>query len=132
MNVACVGDGAGQLVNIGTPFDFGFGAGANILADLDGNGDLDAVTTNLMGLGVMMNLSISLSSFDLNGDGVVGSADLAALLQGWGQPGRADFDHSGAVDGADLANLLANWTNSDTPAAQALDSGHGSTRGPDR
>ena len=47
---------------------------------------------------------------DLNGDGVVNGADLAALLAQWGGSGSADLNNSGSVDGADLAALLANWT----------------------
>jgi hypothetical protein len=46
---------------------------------------------------------------DLDGDGSVNGADLAALLATWGLPGVADLDGSGAVDGADLATLLASW-----------------------
>jgi hypothetical protein len=48
---------------------------------------------------------------DLNGDGVVDGADLAALLASWG-PGSvpADLNGDGTVDGADLAILLASWT----------------------
>ena len=49
---------------------------------------------------------------DLDGNGSVGAADLAALLAAWGpatagQP--ADFDRNGAVDAGDLARILANW-----------------------
>ncbi len=47
---------------------------------------------------------------DLDGDGVVGPADLAILLSQWGTDGSADFDGSGAVDPGDLAFLLANWS----------------------
>jgi len=48
---------------------------------------------------------------DLDGDGGVGGADLAAMLGQWGFcPGcSGDLDGSGAVDGADLAALLAAW-----------------------
>lgn len=46
---------------------------------------------------------------DLDGDGVVGGTDLAALLSGWGGSGAADLDGSGTVDAADLAVLLAAW-----------------------
>ncbi len=47
---------------------------------------------------------------DLNGDGLVNGADLAALLAQWGGSGSADLNNSGTVDGADLAALLANWS----------------------
>ena len=51
---------------------------------------------------------------DLDGDGIVGPADLAELLAQWGAcPARgecaADFDADGTVGPADLAELLANW-----------------------
>lgn len=51
------------------------------------------------------------NSADLNGDGFVNGADLAALLSAWGAPGgAADLNHDGDVNGADLAILLANWS----------------------
>ena len=51
---------------------------------------------------------------DLNGDGVVDGADLAALLTQWGacpQQGAcsADLNNDGVVNGADLSVLLINW-----------------------
>lgn len=46
---------------------------------------------------------------DLNGDGVVNGADLAALLAQWGTDGAADLNGDRVVNGADLAALLAQW-----------------------
>lgn len=47
---------------------------------------------------------------DLNGDGEVGAADLAALLNAWGTPGgSADLDGDGDVGAPDLAALLNAW-----------------------
>lgn len=49
---------------------------------------------------------------DLNGDGIVGGADLGLLLGSWG-PCRGcppDLDGDGDVDGADLGLLLGAWT----------------------
>lgn len=51
---------------------------------------------------------------DLDGDGLVNGADLAALLAAWGPcPPKggcpADLDGDGSVDGADLAALLSAW-----------------------
>jgi len=46
---------------------------------------------------------------DLNGDGCVGSIDLAVLLAGWGSAGVADIDGDGVVDAGDLAIILAAW-----------------------
>jgi hypothetical protein len=50
-------------------------------------------------------------SRDLNGDGVVGSADLGILLSLWGvcQTCLADLDRDGSVGSADLSLLLAAW-----------------------
>lgn len=52
---------------------------------------------------------------DLNGDGVVGAADLAILLASWGAcPAEgdcpADLNGDGTVGAADLAILLASWS----------------------
>lgn len=57
-----------------------------------------------------LNCSASVAA-DLNGDGVVNGADLAALLSSWGPCGgcAADLNGDGVVDGADLAALLASW-----------------------
>ena len=50
-------------------------------------------------------------SRDLTGDGQVGGADLAKLLEKWGEGrGPADLNGDGVVDGADLAELLGRWT----------------------
>ncbi len=50
-------------------------------------------------------------SADLNGDGVVGAADLAELLGAWGpNPGHpADLNGDDIVNAADLAQLLGAW-----------------------
>ena len=52
---------------------------------------------------------------DVDGDGVVNAADLAALLAAWGacvagDACPADLDADGSVGAADLAALLAAWT----------------------
>ncbi len=47
---------------------------------------------------------------DINRDGVVNGADLAALLASWGSPSPIDLDGDGDLDGADLAALLSQWT----------------------
>jgi hypothetical protein len=46
---------------------------------------------------------------DLDGDGIVGPADLAILLGGWGGAGSSDLNGSGTTDAADLALLLGAW-----------------------
>lgn len=51
---------------------------------------------------------------DVDADGAIGAADLAAILGAWGmlQPeaGLADADQDGDVDAGDLSTLLAGWT----------------------
>ena len=47
---------------------------------------------------------------DLDGDGIVGAADLAILLGQWGGSGAADLDGDGGVGASDLAILLGAWT----------------------
>ena len=50
-------------------------------------------------------------SRDLTGDGRVGGADLAKLLEKWGEGrGPADLNADGVVDGSDLAELLGRWS----------------------
>lgn len=46
---------------------------------------------------------------DLDGDGVVGGADLGLLLAAWGDSGPADLDGDGVVGGGDLGLLLAGY-----------------------
>jgi hypothetical protein len=46
---------------------------------------------------------------DLDGSGSVDSADLAALLNNWGNAGIGDVDGSGIVDSGDLAAVLNAW-----------------------
>ena len=48
---------------------------------------------------------------DLDGDGIVGPADLAQLLGSWGpcEGCPADFNGDGAVNAADLAQVLGAW-----------------------
>jgi hypothetical protein len=53
---------------------------------------------------------------DLDGDGVVGATDLAALLAAWGSgTPAADLDGDGFVGATDLAALLAAWTPGGNP-----------------
>ncbi|MEC9374162.1 MAG: VCBS repeat-containing protein, partial [Planctomycetota bacterium] len=93
--------------------------------DLDGDGDDDVVTVNenppsargdSRGAGAMTSTTALLQGIaaspcvaDLDGDGVVGVADLASVLGAWGQPGPADFDSSGDVGVSDLAQVLGSW-----------------------
>ncbi|MEC9372523.1 MAG: SBBP repeat-containing protein [Planctomycetota bacterium] len=74
-------------------------------ADVDGHSYRTAVLTP-EGLGA--------NPGDLNGDGIVNSTDLGALLGAWGPcamvgPCAADIDGDGVVGTADLAALLGSW-----------------------
>jgi hypothetical protein len=54
--------------------------------------------------------SVPSNPADIDGNGVVDGADLAALLSNWNNSGIGDIDGNGVVDGADLARLLsAQW-----------------------
>ncbi|MAD78489.1 MAG: hypothetical protein CMJ51_03855 [Planctomycetaceae bacterium] len=56
------------------------------------------------------NLECGSPSPDLDGDGIVGGADLGILLADWGrQGGPADLDRDGVVSGGDLGIMLASW-----------------------
>jgi len=46
---------------------------------------------------------------DLDGDGLVGTTDLLALLAAWGSSGPGDLDGDGLVGTTDLLALLAAW-----------------------
>ncbi len=59
---------------------------------------------------------------DLDGDGVVGSGDLAQLLAAWGPgTGPADLDGDGVVGPADLAMMLGAWGDCPDPGVEIFD-----------
>ena len=49
------------------------------------------------------------ASADLDGDGLVGPADLGFMLSQWGSKGSGDLDGNGLVNGNDLGLLLSYW-----------------------
>ena len=57
---------------------------------------------------------------DIDGDGVVGAADLSILIAAWGacpalpEPCPADINGDGSVNVSDLLALLANWGGGDS------------------
>jgi hypothetical protein len=61
------------------------------------------------GFNVAPPAGCSVATADLNGDGVVGGADLGILLGKWGQSGSSDLNSDGIVGGADLGILLGRW-----------------------
>lgn len=59
---------------------------------------------------VLDNLATNPCPADIDGDGAVGSSDLALLLGSWGgSDASVDLDESGMVGSADLALLLGSW-----------------------
>jgi hypothetical protein len=113
-----------ESLRVGANSDWQFGADSpgSFLVNPSGASEIIIKVLNLAPLSYDADfLTASASSFslqfaeapltaDLNGDGVVNGADLAALLAQWGTAGAADIDQNGIVNGADLAALLANWT----------------------
>jgi hypothetical protein len=76
-----------------------FATDATGLVSFDTNGTLDIFVTTINDL-----------FGDLDGDSMVGPADLASLLGLWGQPSAAaDLDGDGIVGAGDLALLLGAW-----------------------
>lgn len=55
------------------------------------------------------NARIEMRKEDLDGDGIVGAADLGILLGAWGSRGAADLDGNGTVGPEDLGQLLGAW-----------------------
>lgn len=49
---------------------------------------------------------------DVNGDGIVDSLDLGAVLANWGQPGTGDIDGDGIVGGGDMTIVFSSWLES--------------------
>lgn len=85
--VDCDGDDLPDLLEIA----------ANPALDADADGRLDACAPP--------------NPADINGDGRVDAADIAALLNAWGtSAASADTDGSGVVDAADLTTVLSAWT----------------------
>lgn len=83
---------------------------------------MQLVGANAMGT-IAVNAGPSLAPYtltrladgDVDGDGIVGAADLAALLDAWGpvpalRRAAADFDGNQWVDSGDIAALLAAWS----------------------
>lgn len=60
-------------------------------------------------------------AIDLNGDGIVGGADLAIVLSSWGSCHSCDGDVNGdqIVDGVDLAFVLTRWSGACAPTVSS-------------
>jgi hypothetical protein len=79
--------------------------GAGVIASWQGPGVAKSVipAANLLHGGADL-------AADIDNNGRIDGADLAALLGAWGGTGAADLNRDGHVDGADLAVLLDAWT----------------------
>ena len=71
--------------------------------------NLLGATSGSLGVTLAVTVEASGNPADLDGDGTVGGADLAILLNQWGGAGSADLDGDGLVNGSDLAILLNAW-----------------------
>jgi hypothetical protein len=105
-------DGMGVFSNAMT-MPAGLAVVAVATGDLDANGASDVLVAGTD--------SNSLTAFllacdqqgvpgDLDGDGVVGPADLASLLGSWGESGPSDLDGDGTTGPSDLAIMLGLWS----------------------
>ncbi|HEU5323144.1 MAG TPA: VCBS repeat-containing protein, partial [Methylomirabilota bacterium] len=103
-----------------------FGAGHNVhdlvAGDFNGDGALDVAMSAQVDVGAWWYTGVVIIDGtagtpplpgDVDGDGLVGIADLLALLAAWGPctgACPADFDGDGAVGITDLLIVLANWS----------------------
>jgi len=87
----------------------GFAFGETVLADIDQDGVGELLAAGDGAVEVYRLSASALLIADLNGDGVVGTMDLGALLAGWRQPGPTDLDRDGSTGVSDLGILLASW-----------------------
>ena len=84
-------------------------ADAHVIAANEGNAVVPGVGAFFDDITVEL---VAICDGDLDGDGDVGAADLAALLGSWGacdEDCPADLDGDQIVGAADLAILLGNW-----------------------
>jgi len=105
--------GGGSYLS-GRPFEMHFGVNAYATIDelrVDWPGGYQNVATNVATDTVWTG--VFTLPYDLNGDFIVGFAELSALLAAWGPcvgECPADFDGDGQVAFSDLSSLLNNWT----------------------
>ncbi|TVQ33768.1 MAG: hypothetical protein EA376_01350 [Phycisphaeraceae bacterium] len=85
---------------------------ANLRSEADGGMDLNSDPSFGTPQSVLRLVTTGCPA-DLDGDGLVGSSDLAVLLGCWGPIagacGPADLTGSGDIGSADLADLLGQW-----------------------
>lgn len=108
-----LGDARIDQNNAGDPV-FGGAPGINENGDLVFQGGLTPPDDDQIEYGSGVFIVPAMTGADLNGDGVVGSEDLAILLGSWGPcpamgPCPADLNGDGVVGSEDLAILLGSW-----------------------
>ncbi len=99
--IACNNDGAG-CSGFTSSMTFPVVAGSSVLVRLGG------VTGGGTGTLNITCTPVAPCPADFDGDGAVGAADLAEVLNAWGGP-IADLNGDGTTDAADLAELLSAW-----------------------
>lgn len=81
-----------------------------LFADLVDNGAAGVARVEFEMIQGFGHMPFTSSQADFTADGTVDGADLAWLLELWGQSWtRLDLDDSGSIDGGDVASLLADW-----------------------
>lgn len=79
---------------------------------LEGKGNCELAMVDMGAFEAVGEVVLAVVMADLNGDGVVSTADLLILLASWGEVGEcplADLNGDGIIGTADLLILLANW-----------------------
>lgn len=102
---SAVGAGTDDVVRALAVFDDGEGSPPSLCA----GGDFIVSPAGDSYLARWQRCPLAVPS-DLDDDGIVGAADLAILLGGWGQGGITDINGDGTTDFIDLAVLLGAWT----------------------
>ena len=91
---------------------------AGTVIDLDGNprfvddptvADAGAGTAPLVDRGAFERQLPAPCAGDLDANGTVDAADIAALLSNWGGSGVGDVTGDGTVNAQDIAAMLSNW-----------------------
>jgi hypothetical protein len=99
--VGCADNTAGCTGNTSS-MTFAVNQGTGILIRVGG------VTTGGTGTLNISCVPVASCPEDIDGDGVVGAADLSEVLNSWGSAG-ADLNGDGTTDAADLASVLGAW-----------------------
>ena len=100
----------GNALRFGTMYNFWFDANQPPTAATGTIGLFRPGTNPTVALAIQGPSGTPTNPADLNGDGLVDSADLGLLLAAWGSSGPGDIDNNGTVNAPDLAALLSAWS----------------------